>query len=153
MTSIQFAVAAIAAAGAGFVNALAGGGTLISFPALLAIGVPPIAANVTNAVALSPGYFGATLAQRENLRGQSQRLRWCIPAAIVGGLTGGIILLQTQERTFQQLVPWMLFIASLLLAIQDRVRAAVIRRLSQSHGSTSSIAAILPVAAAGVYGG
>ena len=55
---------------AGAVNALAGGGTLISFPALLALGVPPIAANVTNAVALSPGYFGATLAQLRNLRGQ-----------------------------------------------------------------------------------
>jgi len=153
MTPVEFALAGVAAAAAGVVNALAGGGTLISFPALLALGVPPIAANVTNAVALSPGYFGATLAQRENLRGQSQRLWWCVPAAILGGLTGGIILLNTHERTFQQLVPWMLFVAAVLLALQDRIRSAVARRLARSHRHLSTAAVVIPVAAAGIYGG
>jgi hypothetical protein len=153
MTPLEFAVAGLAAAGAGLVNALAGGGTLISFPALLALGISPIAANVTNAVALSPGYFGATLAQRENLKDQEQRLRWCIPAAILGGLTGGIILLHTHEHTFQQLVPWMLFIASLLLALQNRVRAFVASRSSHAHSHASRFMVAAPVAAAGVYGG
>jgi uncharacterized membrane protein YfcA len=153
MTMIDFALAVLAAAAAGLVNALAGGGTLISFPALLALGVSPIAANVTNAVALAPGYFGATLAQRENLRGQAQRLWWCVPAAICGGLTGGILLLHTHERTFQQLVPWMLCVASLLLALQARIRAAVARRLSRSHRHLSSVAVAVPVVAAGIYGG
>ena len=142
-----------AAMGAGAVNALAGGGTLISFPALIALGMPAIAANVTNAVALCPGYFGATLAQRPNLQGQRKRLWICVPAAIVGGLTGGVILLHTRERTFQTLVPYMLLLASLLLAVQDRVRAAVLRRLSNpEHGGDARWAA-LPVALAGVYGG
>src|ERR1700755_648009 len=134
LSMTQWALAALAAAGAGAVNALAGGGTMISFPALLALGVPPIAANVTNAVALCPGYFGATLAQSANLAGQAERLRWCIPAAIVGGLLGGVLLLHTHERTFQALVPYMLLFASILLALQERVRAAVLRRLSSTSG-------------------
>jgi uncharacterized membrane protein YfcA len=154
MTPIELTLAGLAAAGAGAVNALAGGGTLISFPALLALGVPPIAANVTNAVALCPGYFGATLAQATHLRGQGARLRWCIPAAIVGGLLGGVILLRTHERTFQSLVPYMLMFASVLLAIQDRVRAAVLRRLSRVQGTRHSpLTAAIPVGAAAIYGG
>ena len=159
MPLLDLVVIAFAAAGAGAVNALAGGGTLISFPALLAAGVPPIAANVTNAVALCPGYFGATLAQRANLRGQGVRLWICVPAAIIGGLAGGIILLRTHERTFQLLVPYMIFFASLLLAVQDRVRAAVIRRLStpghaaSNAGDRTSMWVAVPTALTGVYGG
>ena len=154
MTPTGFALAGIAAAGAGAVNALAGGGTLISFPALLAMGVPPIAANVTNAVALCPGYFGATLAQANHLRGQQARLRWCIPAAIAGGLLGGVILLRTHERTFQALVPYMLMLASVLLAVQERVRAAILRRLARVQESRHSpLTAALPVGAAAIYGG
>ena len=63
MSYFDLLIAALAAVGAGAVNALAGGGTLISFPVLVAVGVPPVAANVTNAIALCPGYFGATIAQ------------------------------------------------------------------------------------------
>jgi uncharacterized membrane protein YfcA len=154
MTPLDYALAGIAAVAAGLINALAGGGTLISFPALLGLGVSPIAANVTNAVALCPGYFGATLAQRDNLKGQGRRLWWCIPASIVGGLTGAAILLQTQERTFQHLVPWMLFVASLLLALQDRIRAFVTRRSVRSGAAAGTLlSAAIPMAAAGVYGG
>jgi len=154
MTPIELALAGLAAAGAGAVNALAGGGTMISFPALLALGVPPIAANVTNAVALCPGYFGATLAQAKHLQGQGARLRWCIPAAIAGGLLGGVILLHTHERTFQSLVPYMLLFASVLLALQERVRAAVLRRLAHVQGTQHSpLTAAIPVGAAAVYGG
>src|SRR5262245_49017499 len=140
MTPADFLILGLAAAGAGVVNALAGGGTLISFPVLLALGVPPIAANVTNAVALCPGYFGATLAQRRNLDGQRRRLWVCIPAALAGGIVGALILVRTHERTFQALVPYMLFVASLLLAVQDRVRAFVVAR-AQAHGGHSMLAA------------
>jgi uncharacterized membrane protein YfcA len=154
MTPAELAVIGLAAVGAGFVNALAGGGTLISFPALIAMGVPPIAANVTNAVALCPGYFGATLAQRVNLQGQRARLWVCMPAGIVGGLLGATILLHTHERTFQTLVPYMIFVAAMLLAIQDRVRAAVVRRLASSaHTAGSPLLAAVPVGLAGIYGG
>ena len=158
MTLAQYLLIALAAAGAGFVNALAGGGTLISFPALIAMGVPPIAANVTNAVALCPGYFGATLAQRGNLRGQRARLWVCVPAGIVGGLAGAFILLHTHERTFERLVPYMIFLAALLLAVQDKVRAAVLRRLARrsnapAHAAPPALLAAIPAGLAGVYGG
>src|SRR5687767_7201602 len=133
MTTTDYLLLFAAAAGAGAVNAVAGGGTLISFPMLLALGVSPIAANVTNAIALCPGYLGATLAQLRNVRGQANRLWVCIPAAVVGGLLGAIILLQTRERVFQALVPYMLLTASLLLAVQDRVRAFAIWRAGELH--------------------
>ena len=155
MTAFELILAAGAAAGAGAVNALAGGGTLLSFPTLLALGVPPIAANVTNAVALCPGYFGATLAQGSNLRGQRARLAICVPAAIVGGLAGAMLLLQTREHVFDALVPYMIFFGSALLAVQERVRAAVVRHLARSEAASQGDASLaaLPVALAGVYGG
>jgi uncharacterized membrane protein YfcA len=154
MSPLDLSIAVLAAAAAGAVNALAGGGTLISFPVLLALGVPPIAANVTNAVALSPGYLGATLAQLGNLRGQRERLLSCIPAAVIGGLAGAVVLLNTHERTFLALVPYMLFFAALLLAFQNRVRTWVLRRLTESrHAHRGRLVPAIAVGAAGVYGG
>jgi uncharacterized membrane protein YfcA len=153
MTITDYFLLFCAATGAGAVNAVAGGGTLISFPALLALGVPPIAANVTNAVALCPGYFGAALAQWRNVRDQRSRLWICIPAAVIGGLIGAAILLKTRERTFQALVPYMLFTASLLLAIQGRVRAFAIKRAGEHHSGTSRWLIALLVCLAAIYGG
>ncbi len=152
MTAADIAILFVAAAGAGAVNAIAGGGTLISFPALLALGVPPIAANVTNAIALCPGYFGATLAQRGQLSGQRRRLWAFLPAAVIGGLSGAAILLHTHERVFQALVPYMLLAASLLLAIQDVVKRFAVRRAAQDHHASVAWAA-LAVFGAAVYGG
>jgi uncharacterized membrane protein YfcA len=154
MTPLELSTAALAAVAAGAVNALAGGGTLVSFPVLLALGVPPIAANVTNAVALCPGYFGATVAQRHNLAGQRSRLWLLMPTAVAGGLAGAIILLSIGERTFLALVPWMILLASVLLGMQERVRAWVLRRLNRAdHARHSWLASAVPVFAAGVYGG
>jgi uncharacterized protein len=153
MTTTDYFLLFCAAAGAGAVNAIAGGGTLISFPALLALGVPPIAANVTNAIALCPGYLGATLAQWRNVRDQRGRLWACIPAAVIGGCVGAAILLQTRERTFQAVVPYMLFTASLLLALQDRVRAFALRRAAKHHRGTPRRLVALGIACAAIYGG
>src|SRR6187455_273104 len=112
----------LSAVAAGLVNALAGGGTLITFPMLTFLGVPAVAANITNTVALCPGYFGGTLAQWKDLRGQQDRLWLVVPASIVGGVLGGFLLLQTGERLFRELVPYLILLASALLAIQDSVR-------------------------------
>lgn len=141
-----------AATAAGAVNAIAGGGTLISFPALLALGVPPIAANVTNAIALCPGYLGATMSQWRTVRDQRSRLWICIPAAVIGGLLGAAILLHTRERVFQMLVPFMLVTGSLLLALQDAVKRFALRRAEERHPGRLAITAVA-VTAAGVYGG
>src|SRR6185436_390969 len=128
MTHLDLLIAALAAVGAGAINALAGGGTLISFPVLVAVGVPPVAANVTNAVALCPGYFGATLAQLPNLKDQRPRLWILVPVAVVGGLLGGLILLRTGERLFTTLVAWIIFVASRLLSIQEPLKKFVFFR-------------------------
>ncbi len=154
MTAIDLVLAALAAVAAGAVNAIAGGGTLISFPVLIALGVPPLAANITNAIALCPGYFGATLAQRRNLEGQRRRASILIPTSLVGGLLGAIILVYSGERVFTALVPWMLITASVLLAIQDTVRDKVLKRsASPEHSERTSLATVIAVFAASIYGG
>lgn len=154
MSYFDLLIAALAAVGAGAVNALAGGGTLISFPVLVAVGVPPVVANVTNAVALCPGYFGATIAQLPNLKGQRAQLLLLVPVAILGGLAGGMILLRTGERMFTALVPWMILLASLLLAVQEPLKKFVSRRLSNPmHKRHTMVLSALPIAAAAVYGG
>ena len=81
---LEVAAAALAAVAAGAVNALAGGGTLITFPVLTALGLPAVAANVTNTVALAPGHLGATLAQQRDLAGQRARVLRLVPAAALG---------------------------------------------------------------------
>src|SRR5689334_4802407 len=87
-----FACVAAAALAAGMVNAIAGGGTLISFPVLTALGVPAIAANVTNTVALCPGMMGGIMAQRRDLQGQNARLWIVLPVGAVFGVVGGVLL-------------------------------------------------------------
>src|SRR3954462_14462289 len=86
-----------AAAAAGVVNAVAGGGTLISFPVMTAVGVPTVRANATNTVSLCPGYIGGTYAQRRDLAGLHQRLRPQLIAAAFGGLAGSVLLIVTSE--------------------------------------------------------
>ncbi len=155
MTIEQYILVALAAMLAGGINALAGGGTLVTFPMLVAVGLPPISANVTNTVALLPGYFGATMAQLNDLKGQAKRLWLVLPAAVVGGLVGGILLLNTGEKLFRQLVPFLILGASLLLAVQDPVRAWLLRRSQSRSGSSALPAAwvVVPVGLAAVYGG
>lgn len=151
---LHFILVALAAVAAGMINALAGGGTLVTFPTLLAIGIPAVASNVTNTVALLPGYIGGTLAQSRDIRGQEKRLWLLIPAGLIGGLVGGFLLLQTGEKLFRGLIPWLILAASLLLAIQDPVRAWLTRRAAEhpdapSHEKWSA----LPVGLAAIYGG
>lgn len=154
LTAVDFVLVGLAALAAGAINALAGGGTLITFPMLTAVGVPAVAANVTNTVALCPGYIGGTLAQANDLRGQKHRMWITLPAGVIGGLIGGILLLQTGEKLFRQLVPFLILMASALLAIQDPVRAWLTRRLGQ-HESGQGLEkwSWLPVGLAAIYGG
>jgi uncharacterized membrane protein YfcA len=150
----QLAVIVLAGVAGGLINALAGGGTLITFPVLTAVGIPPVVASLTNTVALSPGYFGATLAQSKDLHGQARRMRWLLPVGAVGGIIGGLLLLNTTDRTFREMVPFLILMAAGLLAIQDQVRAWLTRRLAQSGRSSMHEAwTMLPVFAASIYGG
>ena len=90
----------LAAVAAGVINAIAGGGTLITFPVLTAIGLSPVVANVTNTVALCPGLLSGAFAQRKDFQAQKQRLWKILPAGILGGIAGGLLLLNTTERSF-----------------------------------------------------
>ncbi len=154
LSGLDYVLIALAAMAGGAVNALAGGGTLLTFPMLTAVGLPAVAANVTNTVALCPGYLGATLAQANDLRDQKRRLRLLVPASALGGIIGGILLLNTGERLFRALVPFLILLASGLLAVQGPVRAWLVKR-SQRPGAKlpSESSAILPVGLAAVYGG
>jgi len=154
VTGYEFVLIALAAVAAGLVNALAGGGTLITFPMLTVVGVPAIAANVTNTVALCPGYLGATLAQSKDLQGQKGRMWLLLPAGVVGGVIGGFLLLNTGERIFRQLVPFLILLASALLAVQDPLRAWLKRRSDKAGSRTLSEKwATFPVGLAAIYGG
>lgn len=150
----DFVLIALAAVAAGAINALAGGGTLITFPALTSIGIPAVAANVTNTVALSPGYLGATLAQKTEILDQRRRLRFLLPAAALGGLAGGVLLLNTSEKLFRELVPFLILLASLLLAVQDPLRRWLVARAARSGGGPRHEGwAAIPVFFAAIYGG
>jgi len=153
LNGLDFLLVSLAALAAGAVNALAGGGTLITFPALTFLGVPAVMANVTNTVALCPGYFGGTMAQINDLRGQEKRLWLLIPAGIIGGVVGGFLLLQTGEKVFKQLVPYLILLASLLLAVQDPVRKWLMKRIAAGQGASLEEWMWLPVSMASIYGG
>lgn len=101
---------------AGLLNAVAGGGSFLSFPALLTLGVPPIQANATNTVALWPGQFTSIAAYWRDLATNRHLLLPLSLAAALGGVTGGLVLLHTRQATFLHLVPWLLLGAACLFA-------------------------------------
>lgn len=155
MDPVHYLIAALAAFAAGAVNALAGGGTLITFPILTALGLPAVTANITSTVSLFLGYFGATWAQRHDLKGQRNRLIAFLPAAALGGLIGGLLLLYSGEKVFKQLVPFLILFASLLLALGEPLRKRLVSQGTLQHGLTAARLGIIaiPVSLAAVYGG
>jgi uncharacterized membrane protein YfcA len=108
---------------AGAINSVAGGGTLISFPGLLAAGFSPKVANVTNTVAVVPGFLGGSIAYRNEVGRQRDNILLVLPSALLGSLTGSIILLATPESTFEAVVPFLIYGACFILAFQDRIGA------------------------------
>lgn len=118
----------VAAIGAGLVNAIAGGGTLITFPVLTAFGVPAIRANATNTVSLCPGYMGGAFAQRKDLEGLGRSIRPQLVAAAFGGFAGSVLLIMSSEAVFKQIVPFLIIGACVMLAVQDRLRGWISKR-------------------------
>jgi uncharacterized protein len=154
MPFLNYLLAALAAVAAGMINALAGGGTLITFPVLLAIGLPAVSANVTNTIALCPGFLGGTLAQSKDLQDQKKRLWIVLPAGLLGGLAGGFLLLRTSDKLFTNLVPFLILAASALLAVQNPIRNWLARRLEQGKsGRIPEYWIFLPVFLGAIYGG
>jgi uncharacterized membrane protein YfcA len=150
-SALAHVAAAAAAAGAGLVNAIAGGGTLISFPALTAVGVPALNANATNTVALMPGYLGGVHAQRNDLGRIGKDFRALLVVAALGGLLGSILLVLSSDSTFKALVPFLILMSVALLAFQDGLRARIFGA-GHAH-SDRRVAQMVSVGAAAIYGG
>jgi uncharacterized membrane protein YfcA len=144
----------LAAVTAGFINAMAGGGTLVSFPVLLAIGVSPVVANVTNTVALVPGTIGGMWAQRNAFVSQRSRLYKLLPVSVLGGIAGGLLILNTSEDAFRSLIPYLILLATLLLAFQVKIKNHIVSRLGHAHTEHHNPAIMMSlVFMAAVYGG
>lgn len=119
MDLLDAVLLAAAAFAAGAINAVAGGGSLVSFPALLAVGYPSKAANVTNTVALWPGYIGGSYGYRGELRRQRSTIIALTIPSVLGALAGSAILLATPESAFDAIVPFLIIFACILMAFQD----------------------------------
>jgi len=145
LDAADFILLVFAGVAAGAVNAVAGGGSLVSFPALLAVGYPSLTANATNIVAVLPGYLGGVAAYRRELAGQRERARSLVVASAVGGLVGSALLLVTSPELFEALVPALVLLACALLAVQPLVRRA--------PGGRDRRGAAAATFAAAVYGG
>jgi uncharacterized membrane protein YfcA len=138
-----FDIALLVAAGlfGGAGNALAGGGTFFTFPAMLEVGLPPVTANASNAVALYPGRFPSVWAgRRELMQMRSRLLRACFIAAL-GSLAGAWLLLATKERVFTGLIPWLMLFATLLFGFGAHLVAAT-QRLAPKRGARGASLAL-----------
>jgi hypothetical protein len=149
----------LAGLGAGAINALVGSGTLITFPTLVALGYPPVTSTMSNAVGLVAGSVSGTWGYRRELRGQWDRLRWQIPASLVGAALGAYLLLHLPEKVFTRVVPALLVLALILVLIGPRIQAWARRRAEATGRSAEHItparmtALVLGTFAVGVYGG
>jgi uncharacterized membrane protein YfcA len=117
MSAAHVLLLLLAGVGAGLAGSISGLASVISYPALLAVGLPPVSANVTNSVALVFSGIGSTLGSRPELRGQLRRLRLLSAVAVVGGSCGAALLLLTPASAFERLVPWLIGFASLCVLI------------------------------------
>ena len=125
----MWVVLVAAAALAGAMNALAGGGTLVTFPSLLAFGVSPVAANATSTVALVPGGVGGFWGFRHDVAGDRRELLWMAVPSLVGGALGALLVLWVGNRTFARVVPWLIYGATLLFVAQAPIRRFIDRRI------------------------
>ncbi len=155
MTPAEIAALAFASVIAGAVNSVAGGGSLISFPAAVAFGLPSLIANATNSVALTPGCFAAAFAYRRELSRDRAALRVLLPPAIAGGLVGSILLLKTPQSAFDTIVPFLVLFATALLLYQNLRRGPAPRAGEGGRWvlPESTAAAVVMQFFVGVYGG
>ncbi len=153
MELLEIAGLAAAAFVGGAINAVAGGGSLISFPALLAAGYPSKAANVTNSVALWPGYAAGSFGYRSELRTQGTRVKALVAPSVLGAIAGSAILLSTPQSTFDVIVPFLILFACALMAAQDWLGGfAATRRLAARHLEHVPASAHLSIFVLAIYG-
>jgi uncharacterized protein len=163
VTTLDAALILLAAVGAGAMNAVVGAGTLITFPTLLALGFPPVVANVSNTIGLVPGSVAAAYAYRATLVGRGRLLARLVVASSIGGIVGAALLLVLPPGAFELVVPPLLLLSGILAAVQPRVAAWLVARRAAAAAATPVTAGrpslrvepllLAGVAATGVYGG
>ncbi len=149
---------AIAAAGAaaGLINAVVGSGTLVTFPTLLALGYPPVTANVSNNVGLVVGGISGSWGYRRELAGQRRLLRRLAPMSAAGSVAGALLLLALPADAFETIVPVLIVVAVALVLLQPRIGARLARRREHSgpsHARSTALIVAAGVLLTGVYGG
>src|SRR3954451_1261755 len=156
MTGWEMVAVAAAGFAAGGINSVVGSGTLVSFPVLLAVGLPPVPATISNSLGLIAGNLSGSIGYRRELRGQGPLLVRLVPASVLGALTGAFLLLHLPASTFESVVPVLIGMAVLLVAVQPVLQ----RRLGRSEADTAApvrggrLAALFAGAyATGTYGG
>ena len=149
----------LAGLGAGAINGVVGSGTLVTFPTLVAMGYPPVTSTMSNAVGLVAGNISSTWGYRRELRGQWNRLRWQIPASVLGAVVGAWLLLHLPEKTFTAIVPVLLILALIMVVVgpwiqrwaQDRAEKA--GRSAEDISPGRMAALVAGTFAVAVYGG
>jgi uncharacterized membrane protein YfcA len=151
---MSYVVLFMAAFVAGAMNAVAGGGTLISFPVLIWIGLPSVIANATSTVAILPGSLGGVWGYRRDLRGVPTGMYGLFVPSLLGGLVGAILLRMTPTEVFDRLIPLLIFFATLLFMLQEPVQRAI-KTTGKAHAGSKAwlIGAALFQFLVAVYGG
>ncbi|MCR8670408.1 sulfite exporter TauE/SafE family protein [Agrococcus sp. HG114] len=154
MEPVGLLLIALAAVGGGAINAAAGGGTLITFPAMLAAGMSPLAANMTSSIGMLMGTIGGAWSYRAELRRQRRRFAANAPFAAIGGALGAVLLLLTPSDAFTAIVPWLVLAAAALFAVQPLVAKRLGRSADDAFdtASTGGWAAKASFVLIGVYG-
>jgi uncharacterized protein len=154
MSLAHFVLILLAGMAAGTINTVVGSGSLITFPTLVALGYPPLLANVSNNIGLVPGSVSGVYGYRRELAGQLPRLQRLVPASLLGGLTGSTLLLVLPSTVFKRVVIVLIAVALTLVILQPKVSARVAARRA-AGGVRRDVSPVLAglVCAAGVYGG
>jgi uncharacterized protein len=162
MTAGEMVAVALAGLAAGSINAVVGSGTLVTFPVLLAVGLPPVTATISNSLGLVPGGLTGVLGYRRELRGQRRLLSTLFPASVLGALTGAFLLLHLPASAFETIVPVLVALAVVLVAVQPllqrrlaarRARDGVDEQAAQHIGPGRRAALLAAAYATGTYGG
>ncbi|MFJ1703931.1 sulfite exporter TauE/SafE family protein [Kitasatospora sp. NPDC088346] len=155
MTLWEGVAVLVAGVGAGTINTIVGSGTLITFPVLLAVGLPPVTANVSNTLGLVPGSLSGAIGYRRELTGQGRRLARLSVASLIGGLIGAVLLIRLPAKAFDAIVPVLILLALVLVVLQPRVARAVAARRAEAGPPAAEVGPVLftGVLLAGVYGG
>jgi uncharacterized protein len=149
MTLSQGAFLAAAAAGAGVINAIAGGGTLLTFPALLSAGLTPVGANATNTLALWAGQLSSAFAYKKHLQDERKRAISLAVPSVIGGVLGSALVLALPARIFGAVVPWLIVFACVLLALQGPIKRALAGVPGADHPAALWVVQLL----ISIYGG